>query len=114
MSLSDKQPQLNNSASSTSTIESERNYGSKLASLPKKTKRISKMSKESEAESSSESDEDDYENSRKPNRATRRKAKADKKSGYPTKNFLPNFKGPHLDYLIEKLGEDVKKHWLVA
>lgn len=26
------------------------------------------------------------------------------KEGYPTKNLLPNFKGPHIQYLQKKLG----------
>jgi hypothetical protein len=32
------------------------------------------------------------------------------KPTYPTKNFLPNFKGPHLSFLQKILGSEVEKH----
>jgi hypothetical protein len=32
------------------------------------------------------------------------KGKISKNTGYPTKNFLPNFKVPHYEYLDKKLG----------
>ena len=39
----------------------------------------------------------------KPVRHRRRRGDA---NGYPTKNFLPNFKGPHLQYLEKELGKN--------
>jgi hypothetical protein len=32
------------------------------------------------------------------------------KTAYPTKNFLPNFKGPHISFLQKRLGAEVEKH----
>jgi len=49
-------------------------------------------------------DDSDYRRARK---NKNKKPASEKVKGYPTKNFLPPFKIPHLDFLRLKLGEEM-------
>jgi hypothetical protein len=48
--------------------------------------------------------ESDEESVSRPRKIVRHRRRRGEVNGYPTKNFLPNFKGPHLQYLEKELG----------
>lgn len=68
--------------------------------MPKKRKPINKIKFSTLFNSYEESESH-------PRKAVRHRRKRGETNGYPTKNFLPNFKGPHIQYLEDELGEEV-------
>jgi hypothetical protein len=68
----------------------------KKSSILFKTKKISKKY----------IDESSEEYSKGTRRTKYKKNSGEKPKGYPTKNFLPCFKMPHIDFLRMKLGKD--------
>ena len=49
---------------------------------------------------------DDSNSSEEARKTVRHRRKRGEAPGYPTKNFLPNAKGPHIKYLEDNLGVD--------
>lgn len=70
-----------------------------------KTKKISKTYRSENLQETSDSESQSHSKKKKNG-----KGKNAKNKQYPTKNFLPNFKGPHLQFLRSYLQEDLMQY----